>query len=150
MTALVIGIGHPFRGDDGVGPAVAEAVAALNLPGIATLSHHGEGADLMERWQDHDLVIVVDAMVSGADPGTITQWDAHSQTLPAAVFPKGSHVFGLAEAVAMARLLGRLPPRLIVIGIEGAEFRMGAPLSPAVARSARALPPMIASLLTHG
>lgn len=131
MTTLVIGIGHPFRGDDAVGPAVAEAVAALNLPHTETLAHHGEGTDLMERWRGYAHVIVVDATRSGAAPGTVRQWDA-AETLPAALFLKGSHVLGLAEAVEMARVLGRLPPRLTVIGIEGADFGMGAGMSAAV------------------
>jgi len=34
---LVIGYGNTLRGDDGLGPRVAEAVAALNLPGVQTL-----------------------------------------------------------------------------------------------------------------
>lgn len=145
MKTVVIGIGHPFRGDDSVGPAVAEAVAALNLPDVVTLAHHGEGTDLMERWQGFGTVIVVDATRSGAPPGTIRQWDG-SAPLPAALFPKGSHVFGLAEAVEMARLLGRLPPRLTVIGIEGADFTMGACLSAAVGAAIATAADLIADL----
>ncbi|MBX9633843.1 MAG: hydrogenase maturation protease, partial [Magnetospirillum sp.] len=140
------GIGHPFRGDDAVGPAVAEAVAALSLPNVTTLAHHGEGTDLMERWQSYDYVVVVDATASGAEPGTTRRWDA-AQALPAALFPKGSHVFGLAEAVEMARLLGRLPPKLTVIGIEGADFTVGAAMTAAVVGAVETLPAAIAALI---
>lgn len=128
---LVIGIGHPFRGDDAAGPRVAEALAGI--PGLDTLVHHGEGSDLMARWQGFDRVVLVDAMVSGVAPGTIRRWDALAEQLPAALFPKSSHVFGLAEAVEMARLLGRLPKVLTVIGIEGRDFAMGAAMIPEVA-----------------
>lgn len=128
---LVLGIGHPFRGDDAAGPRVAQALAGT--PGLNALEHHGEGADLMERWQGHDPVVIVDAMVSGAAPGTVRVWDAIAEPLPARLFPKGSHLFGLAEAVEMARMLGRLPPRLTVYGIEGATFSLGAPMSAEVA-----------------
>lgn len=144
MTTLVIGIGHPFRGDDAVGPAVTEAVAALGLADVTTLAHHGEGTDLMERWQGYGRVILIDATRSGAAPGTIRQWDA-AEALPAALFPKGSHVFGVAEAVEMARLLGRLPAHLTVIGIEGADFTMGAGMSPQVAAAAESVAAMIAA-----
>lgn len=129
--SLVIGIGHSFRGDDAIGPRIAEALAGL-LPQVTVIAHHGEGADLMARWQDCGNVVVVDAMVSGAALGSIRQWDAVAETLPANLFPKGSHLFGLAEAVEMARLLGRLPRSLTIIGVEGACFTLGAPLSPAV------------------
>lgn len=145
MSVLVIGIGHPFRGDDAIGPLVAEAVAALDLSGVETLIHHGEGTDLMERWQGFERVLVVDATASGASCGTIRQWDG-ARPLPAALFPKGSHVFGLAEAVEMARLLGRLPPSLTIIGVEGADFILGAPLSAAMAS---ALPEVVALCGRH-
>lgn len=133
MKTLVLGIGHLFRGDDGIGHLVAERVAALNLPGMTALAHHGEGSDLMERWAGYDRVVVVDATRSDTAPGTIRRWDAVAEQLPAALFPKSSHLFGLAEAVEMARLLGRLPPVLTVIGVEGKGFATGTELSPEMA-----------------
>lgn len=133
MTALVLGVGHPFRGDDGLGPLVAERLAMLALPDVTALAHHGEGSDLMARWAGYDRVVVVDATRSDAAPGTVRRWDAVVEPLPAALFPKSSHLFGLAEAVEMARLLGRLPPSLVVIGVEGKDFAAGPALSPEVA-----------------
>ncbi|MEW5727137.1 MAG: hydrogenase maturation protease [Pseudomonadota bacterium] len=135
MTMLVIGVGHRFRGDDAAGPLVAERIAARALPGVEAIEHHGEGTDLMERWSGHDRVVVIDATCGGGEPGTIRQWDAMAAPLPAGLFPKHSHLFGLAEAVEMARLLGRLPPVLLVIGIEGTAFAAGDAMTPAVARA---------------
>lgn len=133
MTRLVIGIGHPFRGDDAVGLAVVEAVASLHLPHLDTLFHHGEGTDLMERWCGYDDVVVVDAVVAAGLPlGAITVWDTQSSPLPAARFPKGSHVFGLVEAVELARSLGRLPARLHVVGVAAHDFTLGRAMSAAV------------------
>ncbi len=133
MTTLLIGVGHPYRRDDGIGPLVAEAVAALGLEGVGVLAHHGEGTDLMARWRDHGRVVVVDATASGAEPGTMRVWAAVAAPLPAGLFPKGSHQFGLAEGIEMARLLGQLPAALTVVGVEGADFTAGTDLSPAVA-----------------
>lgn len=145
MKALVIGIGHPFRGDDAIGPRLAEALAGTVAAEV--IAHHGEGTDLMERWQGFDRVIMVDAMVSGAAAGTIRVWDAIAGSLPANLFPKGSHLFGLVEAVEMARLLGRLPPALSVVGVEGVRFGMGEPLSPEVEKVLAGLPETIGTLL---
>jgi len=140
VTPLAIGIGHPFRRDDGIGPAVAEA---LSLPGVEILIHHGEGTDLMARWQDRDQVVAIDATVSGAPAGTLRVWDAVAAPLPAGLFPKGSHQFGLAEAIELSRLLGRLPAALTVIGIEGGDFSAGQGLTPTVAA---ALPDAVAEV----
>jgi hydrogenase maturation protease len=44
-----------------------------------------------------------------------------------------THRLGLAEALELARALGRLPSSIVVHGIEGARFGPGLPLSPEVA-----------------
>lgn len=134
MKALVVGIGHAFRRDDGIGPLVAEKLAAMAVDGVEVLIHHGEGADLMSRWRGYDLVVLVDATVSGAAAGTVQSWDG-ATALPTSCFAKTSHVFGLAEAVEMARLLGELPPHLRIIGIEGVDFSPGQTITPSVLKS---------------
>ncbi|CAA7611557.1 Hydrogenase maturation protease family protein [Magnetospirillum sp. LM-5] len=132
MTAiLVIGIGHAFRTDDGIGPKLAELVAGRHIADVTAISHHGEGTALLELWSDAGRVILIDATISGAAPGTIRQWDA-STPLPAGQFPTGSHLFGVAEGIELARRLGRLPPSLTIIGIEAADLSRGEGLSPAV------------------
>jgi hydrogenase maturation protease len=47
----------------------------------------------------------------------------------------GTHAFGLAAAVELARALQRLPRRLVLVGVEGAEFEAGAALTPPVVRA---------------
>lgn len=128
MRSLVVGIGHPFRRDDSVGWRVADAVATLGLDEITVLHHHGEGTDLMARWQGYDRVVLVDATCGATCPGTVRHWD-DPKAVPAGCFPKSSHVFGLAEALAMAGTLGRLPAFVRIVGIEGADFSAGEGLS---------------------
>ncbi len=130
-TTLVIGIGHAFRSDDGVGPKLAEMVLAQGVSGVTATTHHGEGTGLMELWRGFDAVILIDATVSGTAPGTIRLWDA-SSPLPAGLFPTGSHLFGVAEGIELARRLGRLPASLTVVGIEAADLSAGEGLTPAV------------------
>jgi hydrogenase maturation protease len=130
---LVIGVGNTFRGDDGVGPAVAARLKELALPGVTILEQSGEGASLMAAWENAVYVIVVDAVHSGAEPGTIHRLDVTEKPIPAQYGSHFSgHAFGVAGAVEMARLLGRLPRRLIVYGIEGLAFSTGLGLSSAV------------------
>ncbi|HYD65836.1 hydrogenase maturation protease [Azospirillum sp.] len=133
MSPLILGVGNRYRRDDGVGPAVADRLAAL---GIAVREHSGEGAGLMDTWSGAERVIVVDATQSGAEPGTFVRLDAGTQELPRGLFRYSSHLFGVAEAVEMARALGRLPGDLVIWGIEGAEFGFGEDLTPAVAAAA--------------
>lgn len=134
---LVIGVGSQERGDDGVGLLVARAMGAKNLPNTTILEESGEGAALLEAWAGADAVILIDAVSSGAAPGTLHRFDARSERIPAIFSRFSSHAFGVAEAVELARTMNELPPRIVVFGIEGKAFEMGIGLSPEVVTAAR-------------
>lgn len=93
---------------------------------------------LIELWEGEPDVTVIDAMVSGAEPGTITRFNGLSDRVPAGSFPS-THSFGLAESLELARLLGRLPARLTIYGIEASSFGHGEPLSPVVREAVETL-----------
>src|SRR5262249_55901180 len=78
-----------------------------------------------EAWRGAETVVIVDAMLSGATPGAIFQFDAGAQPLPKISFRCSTHAFGVAEAIEMARALCNIPQRLIVYGIEGKNFTIG-------------------------
>ena len=99
---------------------------------IRVLVMEGDCASLLDDWQGADAVIIVDAMASGSGPGTIRRYDAHERPLPAGLSRSSTHSFGVAEAVELARALGRLPARVVVFGIEGRDFTPGEGLSPDV------------------
>ena len=128
MTRLVIGVGNPWRGDDGAGIEVAR-----RLGGVA---FEGDGTGLIDVWESAgDEVVVVDAAAAGGTPGTIRRFDAVAAPLPAHALRSSSHHFGVAEAVELARSLDRLPPALRVYAIEGEDFGAGQELSPTVRRA---------------
>jgi hydrogenase maturation protease len=129
---LVVGLGQRERGDDGVGPAVAEALAAQRLPGVRVIEHE-DPVRLLDEWAGADLVVVVDAVRSGQRPGTVRVLDANGDPMPDWTGGGGTHAFGLDAAVELARALDRLPARLVIVGVEAEQFRPGEPLSPAVA-----------------
>jgi hydrogenase maturation protease len=134
---LVIGIGNEYRGDDGAGLVAARELRARNLAETLIVECSGDGAVLMEVWEAASRVILVDTASSGAVPGTIYRFDALAQPLPADLSFQSTHAFGVAEAIGLARVLQRLPPRLIVYAIEGENFTAGANLSPQVAKAVR-------------
>ncbi|MCC2113379.1 MAG: hydrogenase maturation protease [Hyphomicrobiales bacterium] len=129
----IIGFGNPFRGDDAAGPIAAGRLQAL---GFDALIIDGDGTELIAAWEGYDAVIILDAMRSGAAPGTVRRIDANAERLSSGVFHYSSHAFGLAEAIESARALGLLPQSLVIYGIEGADFSLGAPLHPEVEAAA--------------
>jgi hydrogenase maturation protease len=130
-AVLVIGVGNELRGDDGAG---IEVVRRLRGPaaavGIEVREAPGEPTALLDLWQGADRVIVVDAMRSGAPPGTVLRFDASGKPLPAHLRRSPStHAVALEEAIELGRALRRLPERLIVIAVEGRTFAAGSGLS---------------------
>ncbi|MBM4285986.1 MAG: hydrogenase maturation protease [Deltaproteobacteria bacterium] len=149
---MVVGVGQPLRGDDGVGPLVAGLVRQARLAGVEVRETRGDLLSLASVWRDYALVIIVDAADTGGPPGTLTRLEAHAGVLPAQVRPScSSHGVGLAEAVELARTLGTLPPRLIIFAVAGQDFSLGAPVSPEVAAGAqRAVAAVLEELAAAG
>jgi hydrogenase maturation protease len=138
QSVQVIGVGQEFRGDDGVGLLVARGIRARNLPRVTVREEPGAGLDLLTRWPEAALVIMVDAMHAGVEPGTVCRFEVESEPLPARLFVgASSHSWGVAESIELARVLRQLPPRLIVYGIEGKNFDPGTGLSPEVSQAAQ-------------
>ncbi len=134
---LVIGIGSDFRCDDRAGLAVARLLKEKNIPGVEVIEVSGEGTALMERWKDAEYVVLIDAVSSDSPPGTIHRIDVQRQTIPKSFFHSSTHQFSVAEAVELSRALNRLPPHLIIYGIEGKNFSQGMGITPAVKETGR-------------
>jgi hydrogenase maturation protease len=132
---LIIGIGNEYRGDDAVGLIVARRLKERLAGSFTVLEQSGDGAALMEAWQGAETVIIIDAVMSGAAPGTIHRFDASVQPLPKDTFRCSTHAFGVAEAIELSRALSELPQSLVVYGIEGKNFAAGVGLSSEVEKA---------------
>jgi hydrogenase maturation protease len=149
MRPLIIGVGNAMRCDDGAGPALVDRLKHT-LSGRADLAlRSGEGGSLMALWEGRPLVIVVDAVCSGASPGTIHRIEAHREHVPGGFFNYSTHAFSLAEAVELSRALDTLPQQLIIFGIEGECFDAGDTLSLSVSHALAALAKRIPHELVH-
>ena len=142
-NAIVIGVGNPFRSDDGAGPAIVRLLKGQIPPEIKCLEETGDGAELLDAWKGVDCVILIDAIQSGAPPTTIYRFDARTESLPVWFSHASTHTFGVAEAIELARHMDELPPKLIVYGIEGLDFSPGTELSPEVAEALPAISRLI-------
>jgi len=127
---LIIGCGNRDRGDDAAGILAAER---LRSRGIAAEIYSGESSALLEAWAGAEEVILIDAVQTGSPAGTVHVWDSH-QTRPFRTSSGSTHGFGIAEAIELARALGRLPAKLKIYGIEAETLEIGSRLSPEVDR----------------
>lgn len=144
-TTLLIGIGNEYRSDDGVGLLVARMIRDKKLPSVVVKEESGEGAALMEAWQGFENVILIDAVTSGAKPGTIHRLDVKAETISREFFHYSTHAFGVADAIEMARAMNTLPPKLLVYGIQGENFTAGTNISPVVQKAVKRIIEQIVS-----
>jgi hydrogenase maturation protease len=129
MRAAAVCLGSRERGDDAAGPLIGDRLASAG----ATLLDCGEDPTrLLDLWAGLELVVIVDAVRSGAPAGTVHQVELAAGA-PAGVALATSHAVTATDALAMARALGRAPHRAILIGVEGTAFGIGDPMTPAVA-----------------
>jgi hydrogenase maturation protease len=131
-SVLVIGAGNRFRGDDAAGPIAADDIRSRAPRGVRVIEHSGEGASLMETWRPGDIVFLIDAADSGGEPGFIHEFEACDRAVPSEFLRYSTHAFSVAEAIELARVLGRLPARLHIFAIEGRDFGAGRTISPEV------------------
>jgi hydrogenase maturation protease len=124
---LVAGIGNVFLGDDGFGVAVARRLAERpQPPGVLVADFGIRGLDLAYALQDAwDAAILVDAVPPRGAPGTLhvlaPDLEADGDVVPEA------HGLDPARVLALARRIGRLPPRTLVVGCEPATVAGGGP-----------------------
>ena len=146
---VIIGVGNSWRGDDGVGWAVAEAAGRRLCSAVEVVESDGEPSRLIDAWADADLAVVVDAVRGDAPPGTVHVWADPPEGVRASP-SAGSHALGLADAVALGRALHRLPTRLVVVGVEAHDTTPGHGLSSPVADAVENAVDVIARVILEG
>jgi hydrogenase maturation protease len=139
--ARIIGLGNAARSDDAAGiEAVARLGERARAAGIDAIAHEGEALELLELWRGAESVVLLDALHAHAlhtdashkdvPPGSLLRFDASREPLPARVRAIGStHATTVHEAIELARALGRLPRRIVLLGVVGLRFEAGLGLS---------------------
>ncbi len=119
-SILVAGIGNVFLGDDGFGVEVARRLAQRELPAGVKVADFGiRGMDLAyELQEDYDAAVLVDAVPRGQAPGTLYVIEPELGGSPDSILD--AHSMDPVRVLALARALGTLPPRVLVVGCEPA------------------------------
>lgn len=135
MRTLVIGLGNPLLRDDSVGLRVAAALKALleNRADIEVGEDYRGGLRLMERMVGFERAVVIDAVCSGGDPGTIHRLSPEAVPTQHSASP---HDVNLPTALDLGRQAGAVLPAsqdILIIGVEAVDVTtFGETLTPEV------------------
>ncbi|MFO7741406.1 MAG: hydrogenase maturation protease [Anaerolineae bacterium] len=144
---LVLGLGNPLRGDDGVGPRVIAELEDHGLPeGIETLDAGTGGLDLLHVMEDHERIVIVDAAEIGKESGQFVRFTPDEVLLVESGGRFSLHHAGLAEILALTRALNRPLPPVVMFGVQPEDIGWGQGLSPKVEAG---LPTLIDAVLAE-
>ena len=122
-ATLVIGLGNPLRGDDGVGVRAAQALRTRTLPENVEVADGGtRGLDLVNLMEGWPRVILIDASHVGRTPGEFMRFTLDEVRLLGDDDPLSIHDAGLREALLLAQVLGVLPEQVIIYGVQPAHL----------------------------
>ena len=147
MSTLIIGLGNPLVTDDSVGLRVAGELRQhlAGRPDVVVVDDYCGGMRLMEQMVGYDRAIVIDAICSGAAPGTIHHLATADMPTQRSA---SSHDMTLPTALMLGRQAGlRLPKdeAIMLVGIEAEDIlNFGETCTPAVAA---AVPQAVAEVL---
>ena len=137
---VVIGLGSPRMGDDGLGLLALEALSRSHAFDPEPLFVDGGtwGMNLLPIIESAERLLFVDAIRAGGTPGelVVIERDGLPRGLGIKLSP---HQIDLQEVLALAELRGRLPGEAVAMGLEPERVELGCGLSPAVVRGLDAL-----------
>ena len=130
----VVGVGNLLMRDDGIGVHVIRYLEEQGVPeGIELIDGGTHSYDLLDIFAEADIIIVIDAIQAGGEPGTIYRAPLDELDLkPNRDTATSLHDLNFVEAVHMLRLMGH-DPQFIVFGVQPKEMCLNLELSPEVA-----------------
>lgn len=148
MNTLVIGLGSPLLSDDSVGLKVAQELRRQIDPGSGIVVEEDVrgGLNLMDLLAGYDRAIIIDAIVTGAQPGTIHQLTPNDIPTQKSA---SAHDVNLPTALELGHHLGIHLPKtnnILLVGIEADDIlTFSEECTPAVAA---AIPRAVSIVLT--
>ena len=146
QRALIACLGNILRTDDGVGPRVAQLLEDRDLPdGVDVLDFGIGGVPPVPALLtgEYGVMILVDCADRDREPGTVMVIEpevfdvSDLEGIEKYDYLADMHYTNPERAMALAKALGVLPKKSVLIGIQPFEAeRLGRKLSPAIERAA--------------
>jgi len=124
---LVLGIGNPGRGDDGLGPELAGRVERAALSGVDVDANYQLNIEDALACSSHVLVVFVDASTEGPEPYSF------AELAPSRDIAFTTHELAPASVLALCEDLYGRRPEARLLTVRGYEWEIGEGLSPRAA-----------------
>jgi hydrogenase maturation protease len=134
---LVLGVGNVLLGDDGVGARLVREVGKLyaDVKAVECVDGGTQGLALLGYLAGREAFVILDAFSAGNPPGEVAVLEGAALLGCAPPRSTTAHEGNAAELLATAQLLGELPKRVYLVGIEPECVQTELGLSESVAKA---------------
>jgi hydrogenase maturation protease len=124
VKVLVLGIGNPIRADDGVGIRITEALRQETVRNTIDIKDGISGLDILSAITGYDRIIVVDALQSGGEPGTIYRLSLEDLGSQKTLHTFSTHDMDFLATIELGKSIfaGRMPKEIIIIAVEAGDI----------------------------
>jgi len=130
IKILVIGIGNDLLSDEGVGIHAIRELQKEPWPPNVTVYNGGVlGIDLLSLIQDHDKLVIVDAVNAQAEPGAVFRFRPEEVDCLLRNSKTSLHQIDIIDTIKIARFMGK-SPEIVIIGVQPKTITWGLSLSP--------------------
>ncbi|MGE0554661.1 MAG: HyaD/HybD family hydrogenase maturation endopeptidase [Gemmatimonadales bacterium] len=138
LRTIVIGLGSPLMGDDGLGIVALERLRSLAPESVELIDGGTWGMNLLHLVEGADRLLLLDAIDAGKAAGEPIE--LVNAEVPRYFAAKLSpHEIDLRDVLALAELRGSLPAEIVALGVQPGEIAMGTELTPPVSAAIDAL-----------
>ncbi len=138
---LVLGYGNPGRRDDGLGPAIAEELARMGIPGVSAESDYQLSLEAAAGLAEAEKAVFVDAALEGPEPFQVRCLS------PSVNISFSTHAFGPESLLAVCEQAYQRAPEALLVGVRGYEFDIAEGLSLGAQANSRAALEFIKGLI---
>lgn len=121
---LVIGVGNPFRRDDGIGPEIIRRLSERHNLNCDIYDGGTDGLALLDKLQEYKSAIIIDAVNMSAEPGTVHVFTPEEAIIKINSDTLSTHGYGIAEVIKLMEEL-HIKTKLKIIGIQPEDISFG-------------------------
>ena len=128
---VVLGIGNPLMGDEGIGVYLIErlAASAAEYPSVDFIDAGSGGLSILHYLDGRRKAIIIDCAFMDEPPGAIRRFTPEEVRSRKVLAHQSLHEADLMRIIAMARQLGQAPEQIVIFGIQPEQVQPGEELS---------------------
>jgi len=152
MKAGIIGIGNPFRRDDGIGIVLLEKLIEKknNLPqNIEYIDGGTGGMNLLHMLALFDVALIIDAVNFNGHPGESKLFKSEDVISKKPPMNMSTHESDILKIIHLSKELGEIPDELFIFGIQPKDVSQGDNLSPELQKVVASLTSSLQNEITN-